>query len=128
MSIPLDRLYQFIESVAQDIFQDRVVIYRFYPHGSKNIEDLNPIWPITWSDWTTAVHIYCNDQEPLNYEYYEQTGSKSLGNLRRNRSMYDFSLLLHSEDRSNDIVKYSSENFIPVYYWSHAVIALDWFR
>ena len=78
MSIPLDRLYQFVESVAQDIFQDRVVIYRFYPHGSKNIEDLNPICPVTWSDWTTAVHIYCNDQEPLDYEYYEQTGFKFL--------------------------------------------------
>jgi hypothetical protein len=128
MSIPLDRLYQFVESIAQDIFQDRVVIYRFYPHGSKNFEDLNPICPVTWSEWTTAVHIYCNDQEPLDYEYYEQAGYESPGNLRRNQSMYDFSLLLHSEDRSNDIVKYRSGNFIPVYYWSHAMIALDWFR
>lgn len=128
MSIPLDRLYQFVESVAQDIFQDRVIIYRFYPHGSKNIEDLNPIYPVTWSDWTKAVHIYCNDQEPLDYEYYEQAGHKSLGNLTRNQSMYDFSLLLHSEDLGNNIVKYSSRNFIPVYYWSHAIIALDWFR
>jgi hypothetical protein len=128
MSIPLDRLYHFVESVVQDIFQDRVIIYRFYPHGSKNFEDLNPICPVTWSDWTTAVHIYCNDQEPLDYEYYEQTGHESLGNLRRNQSMYDFSLLLHSEDRGSNIVKYSSRNFIPVYYWSHAMIALDWFR
>jgi hypothetical protein len=128
MSIPLDRLYQFVESIAQDIFQDRVVIYRFYPHGSKNFEDLNPICPVTWEDWTTSAHIYCNDQEPLDYEYYERTGYASLGNLRRNQSMYDFSLLLHSEDRSNNIVKYRSGNFIPVYYWSHAMIALDWFR
>ena len=40
MSIPLDRLYQYVESIVQDICQDRVVIYRFYPHGSKNFEDL----------------------------------------------------------------------------------------
>ena len=51
MSIPLDRLYQFVESVAQNILQDRVLIYRFYPHGSKNVENMsglrNEDWQIT---------------------------------------------------------------------------------
>jgi hypothetical protein len=41
MSIPLDRLYHYIENVAQEIYNDRIIIYRFYPHGSKNINDLN---------------------------------------------------------------------------------------
>jgi hypothetical protein len=41
MSIPLDRLYHYILNVAQEIYNDRIIIYRFYPHGSKNINDLN---------------------------------------------------------------------------------------
>ena len=41
---------------------------------------------------------------------------------------YDQCIVLHSEQRSGDVVKYSSNNFITVYYWSHAVIARDWFR
>jgi hypothetical protein len=37
-------------------------------------------------------------------------------------------LLLHSEQRSDQIARYQEDQFIPVYYWSHALIALDWFR
>lgn len=133
MSIPLDRLYHFIESVAQDIFQDRVVIYRFYPYGSKNFTDLTPLQTMSWREWTPAPHVYCNDQEPLDYDYYETvdkniTGFQPVGNLQRTRSMYDQVVLLHSEKRGANIEKYNNAPFVPVYYWSHAVIALDWFR
>ena len=43
MSIPLDRLYHYIQDVAEQVHGDRILIYRFSPHGSKNIEDLTPI-------------------------------------------------------------------------------------
>jgi hypothetical protein len=33
MSIPLDRLYHYIENIAKEIRGDDVLIYRFYPHG-----------------------------------------------------------------------------------------------
>ena len=42
MSIPLDNLYDWIDGVADDI-----LIYRFYPHGSKKIEDLNMLTQTT---------------------------------------------------------------------------------
>ena len=133
MSIPLDRLYHFVESVAQDIFQDRVIIYRFYPYGSKNFEDLNPLKTGSWQEYTVNPHVYCNDQEPLDYEYYESvdknvTYFRPVGNLQRTRSMYDQVIVLHSEKRGTNVEKYSNAPFVPVYYWSHAVIALDWFR
>ena len=69
MSIPLDRLYHFIESVAQDIFQDRVVIYRFYPHGSKNVENMTILTDEDWQITQLSPALYCNDQEPLDYDY-----------------------------------------------------------
>jgi hypothetical protein len=38
-------------------------------------------------------------------------------------------LLLHSEKRSENVAKYESDSeLIPVFYWSHAIIARDWFR
>ena len=40
MNIPLDRLYHYIRDVAQEIYSDRIVIYRFFPFDSKNINDL----------------------------------------------------------------------------------------
>ena len=43
-------------------------------------------------------------------------------------NIYDKCILLHSEQRSTDVQKYQDSHFIPVYYWAHAIIALDWFR
>jgi len=148
MSIPLDRLYQYIESVAQGIRGGNVLIYRFWPHGSKKIEDLSFLSNSrnTIENNTIVPTMYCYDQEPLNYLHYIGA-SKTVPwhaetvqafnehnlrwpeyNLRTNiYNIYDFSLLLHSEQRSQEVLKYQSDFFIPVYYWSHAIIARDWF-
>jgi len=135
MSIPLDRLYHFIESVAQDIFQDRVVIYRFYPHGSKNVEDMLGLREEDWQVTQLSPSLYCNDQEPLDYDYYKIVNKKPrapfkepLPHFLKHRTVYKKILLLHSERQSTDVEKYQQDQFIPVYWWSHAVIALDWFR
>lgn len=37
-------------------------------------------------------------------------------------------ILLHSEINSPDVEQFSAVGFCPVYYWSHAVIARDWYR
>ena len=145
MSIPLDRLYHYIESVAQDVYGD-TVIYRFTPHGSKNIADLHWLQHYdVFPSWTNP-EIICHDQEPLNYNMYQyvpsspgpkfkelfpdfDTGIFPRRNLRcRLGNIYDKCLILHSEQKSIEVEKYQNNGFIPVYYWSHAVIARDWFR
>jgi hypothetical protein len=37
-------------------------------------------------------------------------------------------ILVHSEQKSLETALYEQAGFVSVYYWSHAVIALDWFR
>jgi len=148
MSIPLDRLYHYIENVAQEIYNDRIIIYRFYPHGSKNINDLNNLHESdTWSDKIIYPKLWCNDQEPLDHELYKthvrlmsDTRWRSIltsvdqyrapTNLHYHlSSLFEKGLLLHSEKRSDNLKKYQDDNeLIPVYHWSHALIALDWFR
>lgn len=117
------------------------------PHGSKNIEDLDLLCvPECSEDTTVQPQIYCNDQEPLDYEYYQKTKYSKFHVRHRNLynqemelfdgynlridpwNIYDKCLLLHSEKCSNEVQLYKNSHFIPVYYWSHAVIALDWFR
>jgi len=129
MSIPLDRLYQFVESVAQQASGERIVIYRFYPHGSKKLEDLHELhgdWPM--ADYDLLPVMYCHDQEPLMWNHYHAQDPEF--NLRRKsrRQQFDQCLLLHSEQRSHNLQQYQSHDFVPVYYWSHALIARDWFR
>ena len=148
MSIPLDSLYHYIQSVAEQIYSDRVIIYRFYPHGSKNINDLNNLHESdTWCDKIIYPKLWCNDQEPLDHNFYK-THVRLLGDARwksiltsvdqyrpptnlnyHSSSLFEKGLLLHSERRSENLKKYQDDNeLITVYYWSHAVIARDWFR
>lgn len=96
----------------------------------------------------------CHDQEPLDYYRYntadlvsillerhpglekirDRQGIEQLAidlNLRSATwipSIYDADLLIHSEKRSEHVCKYQDHGLIGVYYWSHAVIARDWFR
>ena len=147
MSIPLDRLYHYIENIAKEIRGDDVIIYLFYPHGSKKLENLSRLNNnIDWKNGRTLPQIYCYDQEPLNFDLYKNIPSlinneklsqiliDNHPDLAFNNLRYDFvnifdqAILLHSEKQSAEVVKYQQSNFIPVYYWSHAVIALDWFR
>lgn len=141
MSIPLDNLYYYIERLCQQIHQGRVVIYRFYPHGAKDFNDLTSLHEHDWHEEVTSPHVICNDQEPLDFDLYQTTGltHDPLRNLcekyhcyqhpnLRRTCIFDRSILLHSEQRSLEVEKYQNHRFIPVYYWSHALISQDWFR
>jgi hypothetical protein len=146
MSIPLDRLYHFIENIAKEI-NDSIVIYHFYPHGSKNLENLYELTgPLTWQEKALNFSIYCHDQEPLNYDLYQNVNRpntfieilKSISsevindnNLMYQPTIYDQVYLIHSEKRSSNLKIYQNHPYrkcIDIYYWSHAIIALDWFR
>jgi hypothetical protein len=133
MSIPLDRLYYYIENVAHEVQDDDIIIYHFYPHGSKNIENLIELYnDSTPTKIENSPRIICHDQEPLFFELYQNfTGNilpRRLGTDQPKYSRWNKSILLHSEQRSTEVEKYQDNNFIPVYYWSHAIIAKDWFR
>jgi hypothetical protein len=152
MSIPLDRLYDFLKNISKH----NLIIYGWQPHGSKKLQDLTRWNPKSkyWRDRKTSLTLIFHDQEPLDYELsqlsvenefyeiakdwpdfffvstpimqkiYKQMHLRSLSEI----NFYDLTLLVHSEKNSDQVVKYEQNNFVPVYYWSHAVIARDWFR
>lgn len=143
MSIPLDQLYHYIDQLAEHAHGGHVIIYRFYPYGSKEIKNLGFLKDHAYlKDILLCPEIFCNDQEPLDFDRYEQetflnqeTVSllRGLGYTKQNfrdypKNIQNQAILLHSEQRSQNLQKYLDDNFIPVYYWSHAVIARDWFR
>lgn len=43
-------------------------------------------------------------------------------------NIYDKAIITHSEINSEEVEKYKNNHFEPVYFWSHAIIARDWFR
>lgn len=139
MTIPLDRLYHYIENILKEI-HGVTVIYRFWPHGSKKLEDLQPLRQLDWITRLVAPPVICHDQEPLDFDYYENypvfdtAWAKLLNhygcyqtNLKQT-NIFDGTLLLHSEKRSAQVETYQQAGYVPAYYWSHALISRDWFR
>lgn len=142
MTIPLDQLYHYVDQCAQQSHGDLVIIYRFWPHGSKEIKHLGFLNNYSMEQVLLHPQIFCHDQEPLDFERYEQETFLDAQSLAMVQSMngqkmnlrdypanvWDQAILLHSEQRSLNLDQYQSSAFVPVYYWSHALIALDWFR
>jgi len=127
MSVPLDRLYNFLH----DHCDQDVIIYRWFPHGSRKTEDCTLLKWHSNFDQITQLPMICHDQEPLKFSDHQQ-GADKAGVFRHTVfhtfNFYDRILLLHSEQRSEELEKFVAAGAIPVYYWSHAVIAHDWFR
>ena len=151
MSVPLDRLYHYLG----DCVNHDLVIYRWAPHGSRKLEDLNQLTNYPEYQRLNAPMAIFHDQEPLDYGFYTQDqvqnqvkrvyskwltehaftdsaleyiSQQHLRAMTNCDNHYDLTILVHSEQRSWQVEHYSDKGFVPVYYWSHAVIAQDWFR
>jgi hypothetical protein len=171
MSIPLNQIYNYIDKINNEIYNDCILIYHFWPHGSKKIQDLKGLHdyykslvPFTKIQYANMI---MHDQEPLKYDQYngtdilnhicdtytdssnlrpfswpitKNTSPQELAlieiyknlNLRfaisNPFSVFDLTMLVHSEKNSAELKIYEDNGFIGVYWWCHAIIALDWFR
>jgi hypothetical protein len=171
MSVPLDQIYNYLNNINNEIYNDCVLIYSFCPHGSKKLENLIPVDELTkqldYFEKVQRANMIMYDQEPLQYDQYqgydiidfvlkrpdnnkfnrhfrwpitETTTSRELDtiNVYKNLnlrfltgnpfSVFDLTLLTHSEKNSQELKKYEANGFIGVYWWAHAIIARDWFR
>jgi hypothetical protein len=152
MSVPLDRLYHYLG----DVVNHDLLIYRWLPHGSRKLEDLDQLMNYPESKWYHNPIVIFHDQEPLNYTFYSSEQitacAKTLflrgnsqpmltdsvmdylsrqhlrGAIGLSVNNYDLTILAHSEQYSVAVDLFEQAGFVPVYYWSHAVIAQDWFR
>jgi hypothetical protein len=150
MTVPLDRLYHFLDNVVNE----DIVIYRWFPHGSKLLTDLLLLSPKSCFYQSSNPVVICHDQEPLNYFLYSrndiidaivkkksindstfktpifcnQSHINYLQELTNNLNIHNDYILLHSERNSKELDHYIKSGAIPVYYFSHALISRDWFR
>ena len=119
-----------------------MLIYRFLPHGSRKIDDCKPLNILDFDDLekNPKVHMVCHDQETLDYRYYvtpvdfhsriNDIPYPTLNRISKtiNINYYDMILLLHSEMHSKDLEWFEQNGTVGVYWWSHAIIARDWYR
>ena len=171
MSVPTHNLYDFVHRVTKNQF----LLYHFYPYSSRYLKDCQHLCIDNWTQGPNRIEtidrvdqflspdcqthtsfmlfqpvLFCHDQEPLLFDYYNDDieHMKEFYNSRRRPLLFlspelknlnvrwidPFSLqktwiLLHSELNSGELVRYESTgSFVGAYYWSHAMLALDWYR
>ena len=154
MNIPFDELYNFV----QDQLDNPASLYLFSPPGSRKINDLGLLNNMPQAELLTSPVVICHDQEPLNFHYYSDYSDEMqyyryqlnqhthqkfglekfdyFSNLNlataavfhSGVSIYDQTVLLHSEENSADLDLYQRHAFVPCHWWCHAMIARDWYR
>lgn len=78
--------------------------------------------------------LLCNDQEPLYFDHYQGSLLDDVQPNLNLRSRIPTSwqkkwILLHSEVNSHELNNYEQTGqYVGAYWWSHAIIALDWYR
>jgi hypothetical protein len=149
MSVPTTNLYDFVHQVLESKF----LLQYFYPWGEKQLENIIEHTESTYKDtvpgtWIAsdpkgrryAPIVMCHDQEPLDFDLYND--DQLLDNNTNNNGLQDLNLrwifpsnlsdkwiLLHSELNSEQVQRYNDTGlFKCAYWWSHAIIALDWYR
>ena len=135
MSVPLDRLYNFLHGNCNH----DIIIYRFFPHGSRNLKDCK----MSQETSKSLLEVYCSkfmiahDQEPLvfgdwpkHFDSFKIPGIPYpvLKTVLLPGVFADRVMLLHSEKRSQELVKFEQDGAVGVYWWSHGMISRDWFR
>lgn len=108
MFVPIDRLYLFLDQFTND----DVIIYRFYPHGSKNFSDITMLrdYPRlqNWLNGMESVPMLMYDQEPLNFDLYQDIeSSEILRFLQKNNATID---IFEKHNLLNDVIKIYKTN------------------
>jgi hypothetical protein len=140
MSVPLNRLYDFLHDSCKPY---DIIIYRYLPHGSRNLADCKAITDTGPPGSIKFLHyarMVCHDQESVDYKEFAghlPISSSRIADVpypvlqcitKKELDLHDAILLLHSEQNSTDVAWLEQFGTVSVYYWSHAMIALDWFR
>lgn len=116
-----------------------VLIYRYLPHGSRNILDCVPLENFehtTFLERFEKMYVFFHDQEPLDLDNFPNIAGQQIAvpvnpyrmvaNNFLNR--YDKVIVVHSELNSQPVTWFANNGAVPVYWWNHALLALDWYR
>jgi hypothetical protein len=130
--------FDIITDPVKGIPQSHIVATKFFPWSTIQQH------PVLVKNFQSV--LFCHDQEPLNWDHYldaspyQQTllqkVKKESGTdypnqhirLNIHNSWQKHWILLHSEINSRELEKYEQAGYKGAYWWSHALIARDWYR
>lgn len=89
-----------------------------------SFDDLKAIIKKNHKKYSEAFLVENLANDPV-VEYCANLGLRGLANPANH---HDRTILLHSELGSPHVIRFEQQGYVPVYYWSHGMIAHDWFR
>lgn len=156
MNVPLNQIYNYLEGLVGA--NSTLIYRFDPPGSKKigSLTGSKPV-TIPWTEYQRLVVTIMHDQEPLNFDLYTESSigselfqwfrdhrngqdawftptmyneicNRNLGFVYHGSTTYDRNILVHSEKRSTELQKYSNIGLEPAYWWSHALIARDWYR
>lgn len=156
MNIPLSQIYNYLDGqIDPNSIIYRFNTHGSKNLGQ--LTELRP-HSLVWEDWMTSLVVIMHDQEPLNFDFYNSDyldinmrpwleanlpgwdrnlvslelynkwTNLNLGFIHHGITLYNKNIICHSELNSTEVEKYSQVGLVGLYWWSHAVIARDWYR
>ena len=124
------------EPLDWNYYQQQSPEYNFYNQPAAEINSDSKLNP-QQLEFEKIKHKYIEDLDQLNPQQleFEKIKHKYVADFNLkfpiftlSSLLYDYSILIHSEKNSDDLLQYQNIGFIGVHYWAHAVIARDWYR
>jgi hypothetical protein len=157
MFIPLDQIYNFFWQNIDHEDVVLYHFHPHGSKGLSNLFTTTDFSSLSWYQQNKKILLIMHDQEPLDFDLYSSVPGDDLSEITYRRSnslmkklgVWDFYLddyatrnlfifrgddindrflLCHSEVNSRELEKYQNIGALGVYWWSHAMIARDWYR
>lgn len=138
--IPAEMINDHILNLANK----KIVMYFLADLSDRKIDNWSQWVQRNQHHWVGWPAVFIHDQELLDFNNYKDAivkESKIFNEYKRGiflenlnlrwltwQNVYDKAIITHSEVNSEEVEKYKNNGFEPVYFWSHAIIARDWFR
>ena len=105
MSVPLDRLYHYLA----DCVNHDLLIYRWAPHGSRKLEDLDQLIGYPDHEWYNLPMVLFHDQEPLSNNMYTKEQLRKDALAQSNLTLSEKQFELQKQDMAQQAL-YSFAN------------------
>lgn len=138
--VPCDQIYNYLLNLSKT----KTLVYFLKTFQTRNLDDFTGLYKDTGYQRRFRPVVIAHDQEMLDFDryldhkiqeqrnYLQQKDSVYIKNLNLRwlnfKNVHDHYILTHSELNSDQVEKYQKKGFVPVYFWSHAMIARDWYR
>ena len=138
--IPCDQIYNYILNLANR----KVNLFFLKDFNTRGLEEFQMLVERSTRHLRLWPLVICHDQELLDYDRHSDSNLEGTPLFEQQRlkcvstdlnfkwlswcNIHDSPIILHSEKNSPQAQRYLEQGYLLVHFWSHALLARDWYR